>query len=64
MTDVGQEVSAAAHSLPQVRRFIDQTWPAAIVGIGFCVTVAWICLLGYAIGNLVRLPSVTRTISF
>jgi len=32
---------------------IHQIWPAAVIGSGLVLTAGWICLLGYALFELI-----------
>jgi hypothetical protein len=45
---------AVVPSNPPAQRARRNIWPAAVI-IGLVLTVAWVCLLGYGLIELVRL---------
>ena len=36
-------------------KLFPRIWPAAVIALGFVLTVAWVALLGYGIISLVRI---------
>jgi hypothetical protein len=47
--------TAVVPSNPPAQRARRKIWPAAEITFGLVLTVAWVCLLGYGLIELVRL---------
>jgi hypothetical protein len=51
MSDITEEMSAAAPSVPQA----ESLWPQTIVGIALSATVVWTVILGYGFVRLMTM---------
>ena len=39
----------------RLRRIWNQTWPQAIIGLGFALTIIWVFVLGRGLVGLIRI---------